>query len=74
MTKLVEKAMEVFNRLPAERKDEVASMIIDVADETPYQLSPDEREAVERGIAAAEAGDFATDEQVAAVFRKLRSA
>jgi predicted transcriptional regulator len=34
-------------------------------------LSSEEREEIERGVADAEAGRFASDEEVAAVFAKL---
>ena len=38
-----------------------------------YRLSEDERKGVERGLEAMREGKFATDEQVAAIFRKARS-
>ncbi len=37
-----------------------------------YELSPEELEGIERGLADAEAGRFATDEEVAALFAKAR--
>ncbi len=37
-----------------------------------YQLSDDERAAVRRGLAEARAGQFASDEEVAAVFDRFR--
>jgi len=39
----------------------------------PYELSSEERAGVERGLAEMQAGKFASDEQVAAIFRKARS-
>lgn len=36
-----------------------------------YELSPVERQDIELGLADAEAGRFATDEEVAAVFAKF---
>jgi predicted transcriptional regulator len=36
-----------------------------------YELSSEEREEIERGVADAEAGRFASDEEVAAVFAKF---
>ena len=36
----------------------------------PVALSPDEREAIARSKAAAERGEFATDDQVRAVWAK----
>ena len=38
-----------------------------------YRLSEDERKGIERGLAAMREGRFASDEQVAAIFRKARS-
>ena len=35
-----------------------------------YRLSDEEREAVRKGIEAAERGDFASDEEIAALFRR----
>jgi predicted transcriptional regulator len=37
-----------------------------------YELSSEEREEIDRGLADAEAGRFANDEEVAAVFAKFR--
>jgi len=38
-----------------------------------YRLSDDERKGVERGLKAMREGKFASDEQIAAIFRKARS-
>ncbi len=38
-----------------------------------YRLSKDEQAGVERGLEAMRDGKFATDEQVAAIFRRARS-
>ena len=37
-----------------------------------YRLNDEEREAVRRGVAAAERGDFAGDEGIAALYRRHR--
>jgi predicted transcriptional regulator len=37
-----------------------------------YELSPEELEGVERGLADLEAGRIASDEEVAALFAKVR--
>ena len=36
-----------------------------------YVMTPEEEEAVNRGLAQADRGEFATDEEVAAVWKKL---
>ena len=60
--------------LPASqgRQDELARMLIDVAadDLHPYQLTSDERAAVEEGLAQVKRGEFASDEQVAAMWKR----
>ena len=48
-------------------------MLITAADSDlrPYKLSPDERKAVEEGLAQAEQGEFATDEEMAALWERF---
>ena len=71
MTQLLEEAVEKLSQLPEGRQDELARMLIDVAadDLHPYQLTNDERAAVEEGLAQAKRGEFASDEQVAAMWK-----
>jgi hypothetical protein len=60
-------------RLPSADQDDIALAIMRLAgsDPTaPVVLSPDEREAIARSKAAAQRGEFATDEQVRAVWAK----
>ena len=73
MTKLLEKAIKKLSQLPEERQNELARMLIDVAasDLSPYQLTDEERAAVEEGLAQAERGEFATDEEVAAMWKRF---
>jgi len=72
MTKLLEEAFEKLSQLPEGRQDELARMLIDVAadDLHPYQLTNDELAAVEEGLAQAKRGEFASDEQVAAMWKR----
>ena len=74
MTKLLEKAIAAVRKLAPERQDEVASMILSVSCEAPEALTADELRAVEAGLADADAGRFATDEEVEALFAKFRAA
>jgi predicted transcriptional regulator len=73
MTKLLDDAIQRVKELPQERQDELARMLIDVAasDLAPYVLTDEERKAVEEGLAEAERGEFATDEEVAAMWRRF---
>jgi hypothetical protein len=73
MTKLLDEAVEAVRRLPSADQDDIALAILRLAgtDPTaPVVLSPDEREAIARSKAAAGRGEFATDEQVQAVWAK----
>lgn len=73
MTKLLEDAIEKVKELPKERQDELARMLIDVAasDLSPYQLTDAEAALLEDRIAAANRGEIASDEEVAAMWRRF---
>ncbi len=73
MAKLLEQAIETLRRLPSDEQDEIAHTILQLAsgdDRSLVALTPDEREAVARSKAAAARGEFASDEQVRAVWAK----
>lgn len=73
MTKLLDEAVEAVRRLPSDDQDDIARAIMQLAGSdlaAPVVLSPKEREAIARSKAAAERGEFATDEQVRAVWAK----
>jgi hypothetical protein len=73
MTKLLEQAVEVVRGLPPDAQDDIARILLQLAaseDAVPVALSPEERAAVEASQAAAERGEFATDEQVRALWAK----
>ena len=73
MTKLLEQAIEAARRLSPDEQDDIARAIIPLAgvgDVAPVPLSPDEGAAIARSKAAALRGDFATDEEVRAVWAK----
>jgi len=75
MTKLLEKAIEAARRLTPAEQDEVAHAIMALAgaaDAEPVLLTADEREAIAQSKSAAARGDFATDEEVRAVWAKHR--
>ena len=75
MTKLLDKALELVRRLPAESQDEIARAMINFAgtDEEPEQVDPAHLSAVLRGLAQAKRREFATDEEIEAVFRRFDS-
>jgi hypothetical protein len=73
MTKLLEKAFETARSLPPEEQDDIARAILQLAgagDNGPIPLTPDERDAIARSKAAAFRGEFASDEDVRAVWAK----
>lgn len=60
---------------PAYAQDELAEIAQDIdagLKDQVYELSPEELEGIDRGLRDAAQGRFATDEQVEAVFTKLR--
>lgn len=73
MTKLLDKAVTVARRLPPEAQDDIAQIVLRLAgadDEAPASLTPEEEAAIAASRAAAGQGEFATDEQIRAVWRK----
>jgi hypothetical protein len=73
MTKLLDRAVAVARGLSAEAQDDIAQTVLRLAgadDEAPVPLSPEEEAAIAASKGAAEQGEFATDEQVRAVWRK----
>ena len=72
MTKLLEQALETVRRLPVESQDEIARAMLALAgsEAEPVLLTLEEREAIAHSKAAAERGEFATEEQVRDVWAK----
>lgn len=77
MTRLLEIAIEAARQLSDEEQDELARTIMEIVNGEPdedgvYILSEEEEAAIEEGLAEADRGDFASDEEVAALFSKYR--
>lgn len=73
MTKLLEQALKAVRDLPADVQDDIARIVLELAgndDAPPVALSSEERAAIARSKAAAGRDEFATDEQVRAVWAK----
>jgi predicted transcriptional regulator len=72
MTKLLEQALETVRSLPPEMQDELARMLLQLAgkDQHLLQLSPEEEGSLDESLAQADRGEFATDEQVQAIWAK----
>ena len=75
MTKLLDRALELVRRLPPDSQDEIARAMINLAagDREPEQIDPAHLPAVLQGLAQARRREFATDEEVEAVFRRFDS-
>jgi hypothetical protein len=73
ITKLLDRALEAARNLPPETQDDIARVVLQLAgadDEPPIELTPEEQAALATSKAAAARGEFATDEQVRAVWAK----
>ena len=73
MTRLLERALEAACSLSPDAQDDIARVVLRLAgtdEESPVMLSPEERRAIEASQDAAARGEFATDEQVRAVWGK----
>lgn len=73
MTKLLEKALEAVRKLAPEGQDEIARAMLQFAtnDSEPEEIDPAHLPAVLRGLAQAKHGEFASDEEVEAAFRRF---
>ena len=71
MTKLLDHAAEAARGLPPDAQDDIARIVLRLAgrdDAPPLALLRDERVAIAKSKAAAARGEFASDEQVRAVW------
>jgi hypothetical protein len=72
MTELLDHAVETVRALPPEMQDDLARVLLQLAgeDQPVVDLTPEEEAAVMQSRAAAAQGEFATDEQVRAIWAK----
>jgi Ca2+-binding EF-hand superfamily protein len=72
MTKLLEKALEAVRQLPADSQDEIARVMLNLADEgEPEEIDPAHLSDVLESLAQARRREFATDGEVEAAFRRF---
>jgi hypothetical protein len=73
MTKLLEKAVDAVRQLPADSQDEIAREMLYLvqANREPEKIDPDHLPDVLESLAQAKRGEFATDEEVKAAFRRF---
>ena len=73
MTKLLDQAVAAARSLPPDAQDDIAHVVLRLTgadEEPPVPLAPEEQAAIAASKAAAARGEFATDEQVRAVWAK----
>jgi predicted transcriptional regulator len=72
MTKLLEQAVETVRGLPPEVQDDLARILLQLAgkDQPVVQLSAADEASVAESLAQADRGEFASDEQVRAIWAK----
>ncbi len=70
MTKLLDHAIEATRHLSEERQDDVARLMLDLAFDEPLDLTPEEHAALDVSEAAAARGEFATDDEIRAIWAK----
>jgi hypothetical protein len=73
VTKLLDQALAAARGLPPDTQDDIARVVlrlIGADDEMPVPLTPEEQAAVAASKAAAGRGEFASDEEVQAVWAK----
>lgn len=72
MTELLEKAMAAVRRMSDAEQDTIAEAMLSLADlGEPEEIDPEHLAAVLEGLAQAEKREFASDEEVAAAFRRF---
>ncbi len=73
MTKLLEQALDAVRLLPPENQDEIARAMLALAgeDNGPEDIDPSHLGDVMESLAQARRGQFATDAEVEAAFRRF---
>jgi predicted transcriptional regulator len=72
MSKLLEEAINKVRELPEAEQDEAAEMLLSVASKRggPIELDDETRAAVRQGREQARRGEFVSDEDMSAFFRR----
>jgi len=75
MNKVLEKAIQKLGQLSDAEQEQIASLLMTLAGEAqePYRLTGEERAAVEEGLAEAKRGEFVSDADMAAFWRRHRA-
>ena len=72
MTNLMQRAIEAVQAMPLEKQDELASLLLRIAgdDEAVIELTAEEEASFAKSFAQALRREFATDEQIRAIWAK----
>jgi hypothetical protein len=73
MTKLLERAIAKMRELPEQDQDALGAMILALADEPLHSvadLDDETRAAIREGLEQARRGEFATDDEIDAIWRR----
>ncbi len=72
MSKLLEEAINKVRALPEAEQDEAAEMLLSVASKrgAPIELDDETRDAVREGREQGRRGDFVTDKEMSAFFKR----
>ena len=70
MIKALENAISKVRKLPEEKQRLAAELLEELAADEPVKLSDEERAVVREGLAEANRGEFANDEEVADLLRR----
>lgn len=76
MTKLLDQAIARVRELPEDAQERAALALMvfaELAKQGVYELSPEERTAIEESRAQVLRGDLATDEEVEAAYARFRA-
>jgi hypothetical protein len=73
MTKLLRKGIEAIQALPPDRQDLAGEMLLWIAEagERKGALTPEQLEDLDASLEEADRGEFATDEEMAEVWKKF---
>lgn len=72
MTRLLDQAVATVAQLPDEKQDALARVMLQLAgqEQPPYLLTPEEEADLDASLAAEARGDFATDQEIRAIWAK----
>jgi predicted transcriptional regulator len=75
MIDVAEIALRRVNDLPDDDRNRILNVVFSLLDdvEIPEEIHPDDLAAVEEGLRQADAGIFASEEEVEALFKRFRS-